>query len=185
MGDRGPKSTPNVIKLLRGNPGKRPLNLSDGINPPIATPSPPDWLSPQSKKEWRRISAELEELGLISEIDKASLSTYCQTWGDLCELERAMASKRRKVMGQTAKDELAEKLGDMYFWTTPTGFQRESALHRKIVEMRSELDRYVKNFGLNPSARARVTPSSNVQLDLPGIQAVATGFARFTQGGNG
>lgn len=183
MGLRGPKPTPNVIKMFNGNPGKRPLNLSDGVNPPIEVPSHPKWLSAYAAKEWRRISAELSELGLIAKIDMASLATYCQTWGDLCELEVAFAAQKRLVASRAGEDAKDTAMMAVYFQKTPTGFLRDSALHRKIVEMRGELDRYVKNFGLNPSARARVQPSNNVQLDLPGVDAAPseppTGFARF------
>ena len=183
MGLRGPKPTPNVIKLWNGNPGKRPLNLSDGVNPEIEIPSPPKWLSNHAVKEWRRIGAELEALGLIAQIDKASLATYCQTWGDLCDLEMAFLAQKKKAATLGDND---TALMAAYFQKTPTGFLRESSIHRKIVEMRSELDRYVKNFGLNPAARARVTPSNYVQPSLPGIEekpANVTGFARFSQPG--
>lgn len=164
MGLRGPKPAPNVIKLLAGNPGRRPINLSDGVNPLVRVPSPPKWLSPHAVKEWRRVGAELSELGLIAEIDKASLATYCQTWGDLCDLEIAFAAQKRKVKESVGTSDTS--LMAAYFQKTPTGFLRESAIHRKIVEMRGELDRYVKNFGLNPAARSRVTPSDNRQGDL-------------------
>ena len=183
MGLRGPKPTPNVIKLLTGNPGKRPLNLSDGVNPEIEIPSPPKWLSTHAAKEWRRIGTELEVLGLIAQVDKASLATYCQTWGDLCDLEMAFAAQKKKAKEQLGDNDTS--LMAAYFQKTPTGFLRESSIHRKIVEMRSELDRYVKNFGLNPAARARVSPSNYVQPSLPGMEEpqAASGFAKFTQAG--
>lgn len=180
MGLRGPKPTPNVVKLFNGNPGKRALNLSDGVNPPIEIPSPPKWLSAHALKEWRRIGGELAQLGLIAQIDKASLATYCQTWGDLCELELAFAAQKKHVNAQNAGSEVG--LMAAYFTKTPTGFLRESAVHKKIVEMRSELDRYVRNFGLNPAARARVTASNNQQVELPGFEDAnvpPTGFAAF------
>jgi P27 family predicted phage terminase small subunit len=181
MGLRGPKPTPNIIKLFNGNPGKRPLNLSDGINPPIAVPSSPKWLSPAANKEWRRISAELSELGLIAKIDMASLATYCQTWGDLVELETAFNAQRRLVSSRTTEDNKDTAMMALYFQKTPTGFLRDSALHKKIVDMRTELDRYVRNFGLNPSARARVQASNHVQPDLFGNQPeeAPSGFSRF------
>lgn len=183
MGLRGPKPAPNVIKMFNGNPGKRPLNLSDGVNPEIQIPSPPSWLSQHARKEWRRVGAELETLGLIAEIDKASLTTYCQTWGDLCDLELAFAAQKKQVKDAGDGSEL--QMMAAYFQKTPTGFLRESAIHRKIVEMRGELDRYVKNFGLNPSARARVQASNYVQPELPGIEsaAIASGFAQFAAAG--
>ena len=184
---------PNVIKAFNGNPGKRPLNLSDGVNPPIAVPSAPRWLSKHAVKEWRRISAELAELGLIAKIDLASLATYCQTWGELVELELAFGAMKRRVADNVTDTAQAETaLMAVYFQKTPTGFMRDSAIHRKIVEMRAELDRYVRNFGLNPSARARVQASNNVQLGLPGMDdqnagesQPATGFARFARAANG
>jgi P27 family predicted phage terminase small subunit len=180
MGLRGPKPTPNVLKLIQGNPGKRPLNLSDGINPPIQVPSPPKWLSSHAAKEWKRIGTELAQLGLIAEIDKASLATYCQTWGDLCDLELAFAAQKRMVVDKMGKSDTA--VMGAYFQKTPTGFLRESAVHKKIVEMRSELDRYVRNFGLNPAARSRVSASNNAQIELPGIEAAPSGFAKFSSG---
>ena len=182
MGLRGPKPSPTVLKLISGNPGKRPLNLSDGINPPIQIPAAPKWLSSHAAKEWRRIGGELAQLGLIAEIDKASLATYCQTWGELCDLELAFGAQKRAAMANLGKAE--DVTMEVFFQKTPTGFLRESALHRKIVEMRSELDRYVRNFGLNPSARSRVTASNNAQIDLPGMEAAPVapvGFARFAQ----
>lgn len=164
MGLRGPKPAPNVIKLLTGNTGRRPINLSDGVNPVVCVPSPPKWLSRHAVREWRRIGKELAKLGLIAEIDKASLATYCQTWGDLCDLEVAFSAQKRKV--QESVGETDTSLMAAYFQKTPTGFLRDSAIHRKIVEMRGELDRYVKNFGLNPAARSRVTVSDNRQLEI-------------------
>lgn len=164
MGLRGPKPAPNVIKLLTGNPGRRPINLADGVQPLVRVPSPPKWLSTHAVKEWRRIGAELETIGLIAEIDKAALATYCQTWGDLCDLEMAFAAQKKKVKDIPGANDTS--LMAAYFVKTPTGFLRESAIHRKIVEMRSELDRYVKNFGLNPAARSRVTASDNRQGSL-------------------
>lgn len=185
MGLRGPKSTPTALKLLQGNPGKRPLNLADGVNPLIRAPSPPSWLSPQALKEWRRITGELLTLGLIAEIDKASLSTYCQTWGDLCDLEAAFAAQKKKARDSDKKSDTVVMAA--YFQKTPTGFLRESAIHKKIIEMRSELDRYVRNFGLNPSARARVQASNMLQPQLPGFESDAKpdGFGMFkvVQGG--
>lgn len=184
MGARGPKPTPTVLKLINGNPGKRPLNLSDGVNPVIRVPAHPKWLGHHAIKEWRRISAELVELGLIAEIDKASLATYCQTWGDLCDLETAFAAQKRMAKSRNPDSESA--LVAAYFYKTPTGFMRDSQLHRKIIELRSELDRYVRNFGLNPAARARVSASTYTQPSLPGIEPASSavaGFGRFVRAG--
>ncbi len=50
-GDRKP--TPTRLKLLGGNPGKRPLNL-DEPQPEPTLPEPPAHLSDEAKAEWGR-----------------------------------------------------------------------------------------------------------------------------------
>ena len=92
-GSRGPLPKPAALKLLEGNPGKRALNLSDGVNPRVQIPSAPDHLGKEARKEWKRITPLLEELGLISGLDRAALALYCQAVGRLSELEMAFNGK--------------------------------------------------------------------------------------------
>ena len=61
---RGRKPTPTQVKILRGNPGRRPLNEGEPQPAPLAPSCPPE-LSPTAKDEWNRIIVELVELGLM------------------------------------------------------------------------------------------------------------------------
>lgn len=182
MGLRGRKPMPNVVKEFLGNPGRRPLNLADGVNPSIQIPGAPKWLSKHAVAEWDRAAAELADLGLMAAIDLAMFATYCQTWGEICELELMFQDAKKEAI-KSADSRNAGLMG-AYFQKTPTGFLRDGALHRKLVQMRVELDRYARNFGMNPSSRARVTPSNNIQVDLPGIEpapvSLPQGFAQFS-----
>ena len=81
MGQRGPMPKPAALRLLEGNAGKRPLNLTDGINPKIEIPAPPKHLGREARKEWKRITPLLEDLGLISGLDRTALALYCQAAG--------------------------------------------------------------------------------------------------------
>lgn len=181
-GSRGPLPKPNVLKLIAGNPGKRALNLSDGVNPRIEIPAPPKHLAKAGVKEWRRITPILEELGLVSGLDVAALSLYCQSYGRLVELETAFNARvAQQVDGGAAQHDavLATSIG-----ITPSGYQQQSVIVQLIRSHREEVNRYLAHFGLSPAARARVTPSNFVQQSLPGMEAtpsVATGFARFAQ----
>ena len=140
-----------------------------------------------ASKEWVEASEELAQLGLIGKIDKASFTVYCMTWGELCELEIEFAERKalaRKAAIQGAK---ASAVTDVFFFTTPTGFQREDPMHKMIVDLRKEVDVYARNFGMNPSSRMRVQPSNMIQPDLfesdkapAGGQVIAmSGFAKF------
>lgn len=177
MGRRGPQAEPAALKALKGNPGKRPLNLSDGVNPPVEVPDKPAQVKANkwASQEWDRAADELAQLGLIGKIDMASFTVYCMTWGELCELEAEFAALKAEARKNAERGGKVSAVADVYFFTTPTGFKREAPLHRKIEDMRKAVDVYSRNFGMNPSARMRVQPSNMVQPDLFGDQSTAPG----------
>lgn len=76
---RGRKPTPTLVQLLRGSPGKRPLNEGAPQPAPLAPACPPK-LSALAKEEWNRIISELVELGFMTRLDRAALATYCQAY---------------------------------------------------------------------------------------------------------
>ena len=78
MGRRGPPPKPTRLKILAGNPGKRPLNDAEPVPAP-GRPSCPAWVSKEGRAEWRRVTRELEALGLLARIDQATLACYCQS----------------------------------------------------------------------------------------------------------
>src|SRR5882757_7810709 len=80
----GPPPTPTNLKLLRGNPGKRKLSTNEP-DPPPAIPTCPSHLDKVAKREWRRISKELFEMGIISKLDRAALGAYCDAYGRWAE----------------------------------------------------------------------------------------------------
>lgn len=180
-GTRGPLPKPAVLKLLEGNPGKRALNLADGVNPRVEIPSPPAHLGKEAKKEWKRISPLLEELGLISGLDRAALALYCQAVGRLSELEMAFQGKvaQYEREGMTYPDAVFAASRSI----TPSGYEQQSVIVNLIAGHRLQVHRHLAHFGLSPSARARVQPSNYVQPSLPGFESqtpnAPQGFARF------
>jgi len=181
-GARGPLPQPLPLKVLGGNAGRRPLDLSAGVNPPIAVPDAPRHLGRAARKEWKRITPLLEELGLISGLDRAALALYCQTAGRLDELETAFNAKVQSLVDQgTAYSEAVYLVS---YSVTPSGYAQQSVLAQLINRNREQVHRYLMHFGLSPAARGRVQASNNAQLGLPGIEqkpeAANAGFARFS-----
>jgi phage terminase small subunit len=74
---KGRKQKPTALKLLQGNPGRRPLNKQEPK--PKRNVRAPDGLSPGAKKEWRRLGPELRRLGLLTMADQAIFAMYCET----------------------------------------------------------------------------------------------------------
>jgi P27 family predicted phage terminase small subunit len=165
MGQRGPQPKPTILKLLQGNPGKRPINLGDGVNPEVAIPDAPRHLNKEARKEWKRISAELYELGLISRIDRAALSLYCQSWGRMVELE--------EVVGR----QMDSKGVDGLKFYTPKGYEMQTVEVQLLNAEQERVYKYLQMFGLSPSSRSRVKASSP-QAALPGLEQ-PQGFAKF------
>lgn len=150
MGQRGPKPLPANVHLLRGNPSKlSAAQLRDSISPEVCIPDAPKHLKGSSLKEWNRISVELVQLGLISQIDRAALSMYCTAWG-------------RHTDAETKLRELGE-LG--LIDETPNGFKVQGVWLNISNKAMEQCAKFMAEFGMSPAARSRVTPG-DTQPDL-------------------
>jgi P27 family predicted phage terminase small subunit len=136
-GRSGRKPKPTVLKVLQGNPGKRPLNPHEP-RPEPKLPQAPAHLSEDAKKEWRRLGRQLLRMGLMTEIDRPALALYCQAWGRWLEAEDAL--KRYGVMVKSS-----------------AGFPVQSpylAVANKAMEQMRSL---LSEFGMSPASRTKVT----------------------------
>ena len=76
---------PSNLKLLRGNPGKRPISKNEPKPRPI-TPDAPEYLSPLALRRWNELLPELEIIGTLTIIDADIFGLYCVAWADIVEL---------------------------------------------------------------------------------------------------
>src|SRR5262245_55838932 len=83
--------TPTYLKLLRGNPGKRPIRPEPEPSVPPSLPPPPDFLTDEARAEWARIAPELFRLKLLTIVDIGPLAAYCQSFARWIEAERLLA----------------------------------------------------------------------------------------------
>ena len=141
---RGRKPSPTHLKLVKGNPGKRPINGSEPI-PEATLPSPPAELCEDARIEWERVSAELHRIGVLTTIDRAALAAYCQAYGRWIVAERAI----RKM---AERDPLT---GGLMVKTT-NGNPVQNPLVGTANKAMSDLVRYAAEFGMTPSARSRI-----------------------------
>ena len=137
----GAKPKPTALKVLYGNPGKRPLPKNEPKPKPIA-PECPEWLHKDAKKEWGRIVPELERLDLITVVDMAALSGYCESWAQYKEATEFI-HKHGSVY--PIKDDQGRV---KYLQQVP----QVSIANKALTNVRS----FCSEFGLTPSARARM-----------------------------
>lgn len=170
MGSRGPQPLPGNVHLLRGNASKKPLGaLFDEFRPEVEIPDAPSWMWPEAKKEWKRISAELNKYGLISKLDRAALVLYVQAWAKLVWAEKRLAAQMKLAEQKRVEVEARGEIysgGDGIMVSTANGNLVYS--HYWVVgkNAAAEVNRYLGLFGLSPSSRSRVTTSDNRQASL-------------------
>jgi P27 family predicted phage terminase small subunit len=166
MGARGPRPTPTNVREFTGTSHRklRASDLSDGVHPEVAVPSMPQHLTPEARKEWKRVTPLLVELNLLTKIDRSAIERYCRIYGRWQQVEQALTAAQSLLV--SAKKDPSEAL----MQPTPTGFLRESMLSRQARDLAHQVEQAEACFGMNPSARARVTASRNdAQYQLPGM----------------
>lgn len=170
MGLRGPKPLPSNVHMLRGNPSKIPSHqLMDSLQPEIDIPGCPKHLLPEARKEWRRVVPELKRYGLISKIDRAALCLYVSSWAELVHAERLL--NRAIAHAEAARKEVEArgeeyKGGDGITLITTNGNVIYSPLWVVANKARGQVEKFLANFGMSPSSRARVTLSNHLQASL-------------------
>lgn len=146
---RGRKPLPGVVHLLRGNPGKRPINLG-AVSPEVQVPKYPAHLDAEARREWKRVSVELERYGLISNIDRAALAMYCTAWSRHAKAEALLAE-----LAETSQNAAGLLIA------SPNGYPVQSPLLSISNRAMEQCKAMLAEFGMSPSSRVRVKPSDS------------------------
>lgn len=133
--------TPTALRILRGNPGKRPINQTEP-QPAIIRPEMTAEVkaNPRATEEWDRIAPMLERMRVLTEADYLALGTLC--------LDVAML------------DEVHEKIRNSGL-LIKTGIADAPMIRKNpLLEIRMQLEggihRWLCEFGMTPSSRTRL-----------------------------
>ncbi|CAJ3071216.1 P27 family phage terminase small subunit [Burkholderia pseudomallei] len=136
---RGRKPTPTALKLIRGNPGKRPINDAEPDAASLADIElAPDWLSPDAQRHWPVIARQLHDAGLLTGLDVAALGLYCEAF----------------ARWKDANDKVV-KLGAVV--KSAHGYPIPSPYLQVANQAYAQMTRMLAEFGMTPSSRSRVT----------------------------
>mgnify|MGYP003376550111 CR=1 FL=1 len=97
---------PTALRLLAGNPGKRPLNLREPVTGEADTQAPPE-LSEAACEHWNRLAPMLVKSGVLKQSDRDLLVMYCI--GYTAFLQSAAEGK----LNVTLMAQLRQALGEM------------------------------------------------------------------------
>ena len=144
---RGRKPKPTFLKVLDGNPGRRPLNDREP-EPAQGIPVRPDWLDAEAQAEWDRVAQELSDMGLLTLADRAALCAYCTAWSRWVEAE-AMVKKFGMIVKSPEK-----------------GFPMKSPYLSIADQALETMRKLMVEFGLTPSSRSRIrVPPGGDEID--------------------
>ncbi len=138
MGKRGPKKTPTAILKLHGS---RAVESRGGEpQPPLGRPRCPSFVDQYAKQVWKQLVPQLEEMGVLTLVDRNALIRYVQTW-----------SRWRRAA------EFINENGETYPLLDNEGNVKclqqypQVSIYNKLSD---SLLRLEQQFGLTPSARA-------------------------------
>ena len=158
MGERGPLPQPFARR--------RNKRSASGKVVSVARPAMPRDMPEEAKAEWRRVVPVLEEIGILTTIDRALLVRYCCAWADWVELQGLIRQSGKVLKG--ARGHLVRN---------PLWFQLQDA-----GTTVSELGR---QLGLSPVARMRAGIAHQRPVDpneeSAGIAAIQE-YRRVLQG---
>lgn len=132
----GNMAKPIALRLIEGDRGKHGP-IKHEVKPRLVAPECPEWLEPEAQAEWKRIVPKLTRLGLLTEVDGAALAGYCQSYARWAQAEQAIA-----VQGLTAEAQ--------------SGWKQQAAEVSIALKYMQQVKAWCAEFGLTPSARARM-----------------------------
>jgi len=151
MAKPGKKPLPTKIKELRG--GRKTYHRKMPKNEPkpnkyARVPSPPGHLDRIGKNEWRRVSKQLHQAGLLTKIDRAALLAYCT-----CYSTWVNAQEQVKKHGVLIKAQ--------------SGFPMQSPYLQIANKAMIEMRKWLVEFGMTPSSRSRVDAKKSEEKKDP------------------
>ena len=138
MAKRGPKPQPTVKKILRGNPGHRPLPENEPeFTVPSYIPEAPAHLDDGGKVEWARMAVELYPSGVMTEVDRAVLEVYCSEYSKWVTATLEIQKHGMLIKAQS-------------------GFPMQSPWLQIANKAQAEMRKWLCEMGCTPSSRSGV-----------------------------
>ena len=137
--------TPTNLRILRGNPSKRPIKPEPQPVAAAEVPPSPEFLTGYAVEEWNRVALELHRLGLLTLVDTPALAVYCYSYGKWCRATEIQA-------------ELAESdpVGRGLTVTTDKGVTVQHPIVAAIRGFARDMAKFAGEFGMSPASRARI-----------------------------
>ena len=133
---RGRKPTPTALKVLRGNPGRRPLNAREP-KPKTGLPPCPSSLKGEARVAWRQMAKMLRDAGIGTVLDRNAMILLVDAWETYVS-----ATTTLRQSGLLVK--------------SPSGYPLPNPLLAISNRAHEQIVRLLAEFGMTPASRTRV-----------------------------
>jgi P27 family predicted phage terminase small subunit len=140
----GRKPVPTALKIIRGNPGGRPLPENEPT--PALDAEMPEWLSPSAAKHWPVVARQLRDAGVLTSMDSAALALYCEAFARYLHANQQIAK-----FGPVVK--------------APSGFPVQSPFLAIANKAHEQMTKMLIEFGMTPSSRTKVQKAPSGEGD--------------------
>jgi len=150
MGARGRRTTPSILKYVRGNPSKEKLP-DDEPTPDLLDEKhePPAWLNEAEAAEWRELVPVLVNMRVFTEADVLAVGVLCTYIAEMKECR-----------------EKCEKLGadTVYMEPDPNNpgkmrikHSQPSSWHVRMQQAKKAMRSFMQEYGLTASSRTAIS----------------------------
>ena len=84
----GRAKKPTALKVLAGNPGRRPLPEHEPEFDAVDT-SPPEYLQGEALKQWEQLAPAMAVNGMLNVASRNALAVYCDLMGMYIEMRQS------------------------------------------------------------------------------------------------
>lgn len=142
MAKLGRKAQPTALKLLKGNPGHRPINQHEPQPKRVYEPPVPTGFNDLQTAKWNEVAAKLAKVRVLTELDLDALEIYCREWVNLHEALTDIANRGK----------LLQTPGGGVTWNPSwSQYKHSQSVCRAIMS----------EFGMTPSSRTTLVASAD------------------------
>ena len=146
---KGRKPTPTKLKMLRGNPGHRPLPKNEPQSA-LLDAEPPGDLSADEQRIWATVFEDIAGSGVVTRLDRPGFRLLVETIADYEDARRTIQEEGPVAQGRDG----------------PKAHPRMP----ELTSARAEMHRLLAEFGMLPAQRSRVV--AHVEAEENPIEAI-------------
>jgi len=130
------------MRLLRGNPGRRPINHEEPQPEALSVTSAlgkcPAWIKGEAREVWKRVAPAAIKSGLLRLVDLPAFEAYCVSYARWREAERLTGRNMELAIAKGYRNQANKERDKMLQFGARFGFDPSSRSNVKVTPTRPQ-----------------------------------------------